>query len=105
MKICIIGAGSFGTAMANQLSNNLLNKLILFSKNQQQIIEINETNRNTKYYPNKVLNKNIKATSDKNEVLKADVVFIAVPSTEIKNIIMSPVFWRRGSGFGIFSRY
>ena len=97
MKICIIGAGSFGTAMANQLSNNLLNKLILFSKNQQQIIEINETNRNTKYYPNKVLNKNIKATSDKNEVLKADVVFIAVPSTEIKNIINLKNFINKNS--------
>jgi glycerol-3-phosphate dehydrogenase (NAD(P)+) len=87
MRICIIGAGSFGTAIASQLSNNQLNKLIIFSRNEDQVLEINTCNRNTKYYPNKILNKNIMATSDKNQILNADVIFIAVPSIEIKNVV------------------
>lgn len=87
MKICVIGAGLFGTAIASQLSNNQLNKLIIFTRNENQVLEINKNNRNIKYYPNKILNKNIIATSDKNQILKADVIFIAVPSAEIKNIV------------------
>lgn len=87
MKICIIGAGSFGTAIANQLSNNKLNNLFIFSRNENQVIEINERSTNSKYYPNKILNKKIKATSDTDDILKADIIFIAVPSSEIKNIV------------------
>jgi glycerol-3-phosphate dehydrogenase (NAD(P)+) len=93
MKICIVGAGSFGTAIASQLASNKLNDLILFSRNEDQVLEINESNSNVKYYPNIILNKNIKATSDRSQIAKADVVFIAIPSVEIKNIVnVEPFF-------------
>ena len=34
MNILVLGAGTFGTAIANELSVNTENKVVLFSRNQ-----------------------------------------------------------------------
>ena len=92
MEIYILGAGSFGTAFANQLSNNKLNNLTIFSRNKDQVLEINERNTNLKFFPNKTLNNNIAATNNIADLIKADIIFIAVPSSQIKGIIKTTLF-------------
>ena len=42
MNILVLGAGTFGTAIANELSVNPNNKVILFSSNQTKVKEIND---------------------------------------------------------------
>ena len=83
MNILVLGGGTFGTAIANELSVNTENNVVLFSRSQQKVDEINTYHTNKSCFPNKHLTKFLSATSDKNEIKKADVVFIALPSTVI----------------------
>ena len=83
MNILVLGGGVFGTAIANELSVNTENNVVLFSRSQQKVDEINTYHTNKSCFPNKHLTKFLSATSDKNEIKKADIVFIALPSTVI----------------------
>ena len=83
MNILVLGAGTFGTAIANELSVNTANNVVLFSRNQSKVDEINSCNTNKSCFPNKHLTKLLSATADKNEITKADIIFIALPSTTI----------------------
>ena len=41
MNIIVLGAGTFGTAIANELSVNNENTVILFSRDKNKVQEIN----------------------------------------------------------------
>jgi glycerol-3-phosphate dehydrogenase (NAD(P)+) len=83
MNILVLGAGTFGTAIANELSVNTENNVVLYSRNKDKVEEINNFNTNKSCFPNKHLTKFLSATSDKNEIKNADVIFIALPSSVI----------------------
>ena len=83
MDILVLGAGTFGTAIANEISVNNTNNVVLFSRNQLKVDEINNCNTNKSCFPNKHLTKFLSATSDKNKIKNADVIFIALPSPVI----------------------
>ena len=83
MNILVLGAGTFGTAIANELSVNTANNVLLFSRNQSKVDEINTCNTNKSCFPNKHLTKLLSATADINEITKADIIFIALPSSAI----------------------
>jgi len=83
MNILVLGAGTFGTAIANELPVNTTNNVVLFSRNQAKVDEINNYHTNKSCFPNKHLTKFLSATSDKNEIKNADIIFIALPSSVI----------------------
>lgn len=82
-KILVIGAGAWGSGVSNLLARN--GNLVFLSSNEAKVIaEINEKNTNSKYLPNVVLSKNIKAVEGfEND---ADFVFIVVPSNAAREI-------------------
>ena len=63
MNIIVLGAGTFGTAIANELSVNTQNKVILFSRNDNKVHEINDFHTNKSCFPNKRLSENLNASS------------------------------------------
>ena len=83
MNIIVLGAGTFGTAIANELSVNNSNNVILFSRDKNKVQEINQRHTNKACFPNKRLTERLKASSDKEHINKASVVFIALPSRVI----------------------
>ena len=83
MNILVLGAGTFGTAIANELSVNKDNDVVLFSRNQDKVDEINTLHTNKSCFPNKHLVKQLKASTEKNAIKNADVIFIALPSSVI----------------------
>jgi len=83
MNIIVLGAGTFGTAIANELSVNTENNVVLFSRNKEKVDEINSYNTNKSCFPNKHLTKHLKASTDKEFIRDADVIFIALPSPVI----------------------
>ena len=83
MNIIVLGAGSFGTAIANELSINKRNNVTLFSRSKEKVYEINSLHTNESCFSNKHLNEKLEASSDKNIIKKADVIFIALPSSVI----------------------
>lgn len=87
MKITILGGGSFGTALAYQLSFNSKNEISLLVKNQKQATEINTQHTNTGYFPKRTLPHNIKSTTDYKTLEQSTVLFIAIPTKNIVSVI------------------
>ena len=81
--IVIAGAGVFGTAMAERLSWNTTNTVILWSIEEDVVEDINKNHRNTKYFPTHFLNTSIRATSDKQIFRSADCILLVIPSKAI----------------------
>ncbi len=85
--IYIVGAGSFGTAVANQLAFNSENRVLLICRSETQKHEINQKHTNLKYFPNKTLHKSLEASSSFKELSNADIVFMALPTAALKKNI------------------
>lgn len=85
-NIVVLGAGSWGTALANVLAENGHNTLI-WSHREDQANEINEQHTNKKYLPNTILPGNLKATSDLQLAAShATTIVMAVPTKGIRGV-------------------
>ncbi len=87
MNIVILGGGSFGTALGNQISYNTNNKVVLLLKDKEVEKEVNKHNTNSKYYPNRNLSKLLSASTNYSVLKDADVLFIAVSTAVIPELI------------------
>lgn len=78
----VIGAGSFGTAIANLLALNT--KVLLYSRKKDLVDRINQEHRHF----NIDLPQNIRATNDPEEVAKnCTLIFLIVPSTNFRSMM------------------
>ncbi|WP_462412043.1 NAD(P)H-dependent glycerol-3-phosphate dehydrogenase [Neobacillus sp. Marseille-QA0830] len=86
-EIAVIGAGSWGTALAMVLADNG-HKVRLWSHNDEQVKEINEHHTNKKYLPDIVLPELIVSHSSLSEALTGiRTVILAVPTKAIREVI------------------
>lgn len=81
LKILVIGAGSWGTAIANLLAKN--SNQVFLSANRSDIVEeVNQKNSNERFLPAVKLSNKIKAIEGFSEEIKTvDLVFIVTPSS------------------------
>jgi len=85
-KVCILGAGNMGTALAVLIAKNGFN-VTAHTIEHDVAVRINQRHENPKYLPGIRLSKNIKATEDFAEALKdAQFVILAVPSRVIQKV-------------------
>ena len=85
-KMCVLGAGSWGTALALVLANNEY-KVSLWTLNEEQKETINKERTNYKYLPNISIHQNIEATCNLEEALHdAKLIVLAVPSQAIRGV-------------------
>ena len=89
MKIFIIGSGTFGTAIANELSRDIDNEVVIFSRSKEIKDEINNLHTNKKYFPDNILNDSLVCSNDFSEIRSADIIFIALPSSVLPIVIKS----------------
>ncbi len=88
-KVCILGAGSWGCALAMVLDSNGYEPL-LWARRKDQADEINDRHTNSKYLPEVVLSETIKASSDIEIAIKdSEMIVLAVPSQEVRGLCMS----------------
>lgn len=85
-KVSVIGAGSWGTAIAFVLAENG-HDCLLWARREVQSAEINKDNKNNAYLPDVALPQNLKATSNLEEaVLHGEIIVVAVPTKAIRSV-------------------
>lgn len=85
-KVSVIGAGSWGTAIAFVLAENG-HDCLLWARRETQTAEINNDHKNEAYLPGASLPTNLQATSDlEKAVVHGDIIVIAVPTKAIRNV-------------------
>lgn len=87
MNIFVIGSGTFGTAISNELARNTDNNITIYSRSVEIVNEINSEKTNKKYFANTKLADSLKCTSKFIDIKSADVIFIALPSSAIIQVI------------------
>lgn len=87
-KICIVGAGAIGTALANALAHNSDLEVVLYSIEKDVVESIVQTQYNFKYFPNTKLTWRLKATGDINILSEHEYIFLAIPSAVILDFVL-----------------
>lgn len=85
MKIVILGSGSWGSGIAQVLSDNG-HDVHIWGIIEDEINDINQNHQNSKYFKDVKLNETIKATNDIAVVNGADIVVLSVPTIAIEDV-------------------
>lgn len=85
--LTFIGAGSYGTAVASHFARRSQNTVTIYGRNRDIVDEINRDHTNTSYLGNVRLADDLRASHNLRETVnEADVLFIAVPAQEVRNL-------------------
>ena len=98
-KVCLLGAGSYGTAVARIVASNIRRhndkfhpSLNLWVRRAELANQINATNENSQYLPGASLPSNLIASTDVESVVKgADVIVIGIPHQYIDERIIDTI--------------
>ncbi len=87
MKISVIGAGSWGTAVSNLLAKKGY-RVFLWARDKDLVEQIRKKRRNPRYLPKLKLSKEIEITNDFVEATKnSELIVFAVPSHVMREIV------------------
>lgn len=87
MRIALIGAGSYGTAVAHHLARTREQEIPIYARNPDTVNEINTRHTNQRYLGDSPLTSFLKATNDlKDAVATAELLMIAVPAQSVRGI-------------------
>lgn len=86
-SVCVLGGGSFGTALANIMANNG-HQVSQWMRDAKQVEEINLTGVNSRYLPHAELNEELLATTDLEAAIQeSDTIFVSIPSKSFEQVV------------------
>lgn len=88
-NISIVGAGSWGTALAKLLAEKENTKVKLWVRKPEQALNIIKNRENKDYLPGIVLPDNLEIVSDLSQIVPADVIILVTPSHSIRAMMQS----------------
>lgn len=85
-KMCVIGAGSWGSALALSLYKNG-HDVHMWTRDVKQVEEINDTRENSKFLPGIIFPDDLIVSNHLEEVIKnSKIVVLAVPSQAVRSV-------------------
>ena len=84
MSIGVMGAGAWGTALAQVLSEGQ-EELLLWAREDETVSQIILTHENTNFLPGYKLRKTIRATNDQHDLASCDVILIVTPAQHLRS--------------------
>ena len=84
--IGVIGAGAWGTALAQMLSRGGRDVLI-WAREPEVVESINTNHENTMYLPSVELDENLKATESLSEAAQRDVLLLVTPAQHVRTTL------------------
>ena len=88
MTIGILGGGVWGSALAKLFSNQ---EVLIYMRDKKVMNSINDHHFNPKL-KYAIFNDNVKATDDLEEIEKKNIIFIALPSQSIREVLSKSYF-------------
>lgn len=89
VKVAVLGAGSWGTALASLLARNG-HDTVIWGRDANQVRSINEAHENTRYLPGISLPESLKASTDLADTVRdADFILVVTPSHAFKETIQA----------------
>jgi glycerol-3-phosphate dehydrogenase (NAD(P)+) len=87
MRACVLGSGSFGTALATVLSSHC-SEVVIWGRNEQAIAAIRDRHENSIYLPGHLLPERVRATGSLSDALAGtELVVCATPSHALRPVI------------------
>ncbi len=84
--ISVIGAGAWGTALAQTLSSDG-SAVMLWTRFKSHASEINAAHENKRYLQGVTLNKGIRATHELEIALQSDIILLVTPTQALRSIL------------------
>ena len=85
-KIGVLGAGAWGTALAQMLASDGRDVLI-WARESELVEEINASHTNTPFLPNASLSEAIRATGDLAEMAELDILLVVTPAQHLGSVL------------------
>ena len=86
MRVAIVGAGNFGTAVANMVACNGVDTY-LWMRDREQLADIQACGENRRYLPGHALAERVRPTADLAHAVSAsDMLFVTVPSASFRAV-------------------
>ncbi|MBX7533264.1 NAD(P)-dependent glycerol-3-phosphate dehydrogenase [Qipengyuania sp. 1XM1-15A] len=79
MSVGVLGAGAWGTALAQMVASDGRD-VLLWAREVELVEEINTAHKNTPFLPSATLSENIRATSDLAEMATLDAMLVVTPA-------------------------
>ena len=85
-KIGVIGAGAWGTALAQMLASDG-REVIVWAHENEVVAAINEEHANPLFLPNTPLSENVRATGDLGDLAPLDIVLAVTPAQVLGQVL------------------
>lgn len=86
MKIMVIGAGAWGTALAQVLADNQVD-VSIWDLKKETLDELSTKHTNNAYFDGVLFNEKIQSCYDLNDVDKMDCILLAVPTGAMASVV------------------
>jgi len=86
VSVSVLGGGAWGTALAAMAARNDAN-VVLWARNEKTVADINEGRKNSTYLGEIDLPSGIKATTDLEKAIDAEIVLCVIPTQSLGKVL------------------